>query len=118
MNPRPTARLSSAAIATCACAFAVAASAGTVVEARWLAPVSGNWSDGANWSTGVPPVNTEGVLYDVIIDAVGAPYISQGAFTTPVAMRSVLVDSPDVTVRFGNVNLSNGFELRRGLLNI
>ncbi|MBX3352286.1 MAG: polymer-forming cytoskeletal protein [Phycisphaeraceae bacterium] len=112
MHTRRTARLSSAAFATCA--FAVAASAGTVVEARWLAPTDGLWSDGANWSTGVPPINAGGVLYDVVIDAVGAPYtVRRGSIVQAVA-RNITIDSSDTTIFHPNLAATDTFRLVRG----
>lgn len=66
--------------------------------------MSGSWSEATRWSTNAPPYNNQppGATYEVIIDAAGAPYsidAGTGAF-----VDSILLDSPDATLRLRRIS--------------
>ena len=95
--------------------------AATVVTASWLNPVSGNWLDRANWSTGFAP---QSVSVAAQISAVGSPYtitIDSPQLTSALA-GAVTIDSPDATLSIvgenvltlrGPLTVSNGGVLDR-----
>jgi hypothetical protein len=64
----------------------------------WLAPVSGSWTNGANWSGGTAPNNgiPGGATYNAFIDAVGANY-------------TVTLNTPTTVVSSLTINSANAF---------
>src|SRR4051812_14692451 len=83
---------------SCAAAAALALAAGArptqaqQATANWMNPVSGIWTEGANWSTGVAPDNGSpaGVTYAASIAATGANYTV--SLATPVTLDSLALN--------------------------
>lgn len=76
-----------------------AASAGPL-PATWLAPVSGDWDLGANWSTSpLYPDDTLGGPFHAIIDATGAPYTVLVDSAYDAVVEQLTLNSPDATLR-------------------
>jgi hypothetical protein len=71
-------------------------------DVNWLNPVSGTWSGAANWSTGSVPNNgsPSGASYDVILNAVGAPYTVTNN-SPSITVNSILINSPDAELDSG-----------------
>jgi hypothetical protein len=67
------------------------------VDSLWLAPASGTWSTGANWSMGVPNNGVPaGTTYRAIIDATGAAYTV--TLNTSAGVDELVLDSLDATL--------------------
>lgn len=100
------------------CVLGLATSAQAAIPATWLAPISGAWTEAANWSTaphypdnGQPP----GVDYDVTLAAAGT--FHSVSLSTDITVSSLRLDSllalldqsaGDVTV-LGPVAVDAGF---------
>lgn len=103
-----------------------ASSASAQLTSRWLAPVSGSWHTGTNWSTSpFPPQNgaPAGESYNAIIDAVGAAYtVSMNQSTTisgfELSSATATLDHTAGELRvLGDARLNAGiFRLRGGTL--
>lgn len=86
-------------------------------DTYWLNPVSGNWSDAANWSTDpVYPANdspTTGDIYDVTIDVTGAAYTVK--LDADITLNSLTLNSSDLTlVTYQDLNIAGTLNLQSG----
>ncbi|MCC6856135.1 MAG: hypothetical protein IT189_08755 [Microbacteriaceae bacterium] len=83
-------------------------------EIRWAAPVSGNWTDAANWLGGNVP-NAPGEI--AVIDTPGAYTVSINGLWWPLGVDSFRIENPDATLDLDSVhfNLTNGI-VNRGLI--
>jgi hypothetical protein len=106
-------------------AWGIASFAVAGTQAEWLAPVNGNWTDSAKWSSSpFYPQNGSpvGTTYDARVTAAGAAYsITLGSSIT---LDSFLLNSADVTlmqtaggISAGTFDLQSGtYDLRGGFL--
>ena len=65
------------------------------ITARWLAPVTGEWTEVDKWSTN--PAYPNGTDADAIIDAGGSGDYVVELDAQSIELRRLLIDSPDVT---------------------
>ena len=87
------------------------------ISSSWLNPVDGNWIDAANWSTNPDAPNNDspnpGDVYDVTIDATGAPY--QATLDTDVTLRNLTLNSLDATLwQTSNLVIQDTFAVDSG----
>jgi len=92
----------------------LSASFAKAIDAEWLAPVDGDWSDGSLWST--DPLAPVGAGDTALINAIGSPYttaVSQNTF-----VNTVTIDSPDATLLIDKVEFSasGGIQIDQGKL--
>src|SRR3954470_8664976 len=78
------------------------------VTASWLSPVSGNWTDGTQWTSSPDyPSNNGTTNYNAAITPVGSPYTIE--LSDPVNLGTVTMSSGDATLNIGpggTLNLS------------
>jgi hypothetical protein len=116
MVARCTARVMTACAGLAICP---SGAAGADRSARWLAAIDGLWSDAANWSGGVVPNNGVGDVFDVTIDATGAPH--RVDIDLDVALRDLTIDSADALVALGSqrsLDIGGVVDLRAGRLRL
>lgn len=86
-------------------AFAAAVGlAGTATAQTWTATASGNWSTGANWSTGIPPAG--GTSTNLTFGGIGG-YTATNDLG-PFVLRSLTLDNrgtDDITVAYSNTSI-------------
>ncbi|GJQ28141.1 MAG: hypothetical protein HBSAPP03_00250 [Phycisphaerae bacterium] len=92
-----------------------ASEAGAQISAFWSNPVSGNWNNGALWSTN-PDFPNNGVnTYDAFINAMGSAYTV--TLNQNITVRDFTLDSPDATLDFSGgftFTVTRDFLLRAG----
>jgi hypothetical protein len=82
------------------------------LSARWLNPVSGDWTNPAFWSTAAFPNSP---LDDATIDAAGSPYTV--TLAVPISLRNLTLNSTAATLDLsGSITLANQFNLQAGTL--
>ncbi|MBL0921183.1 MAG: hypothetical protein IBJ10_03530 [Phycisphaerales bacterium] len=94
-----SARRTTGALALCA----GAACAAQPVVSYWLSPLSGSWSDGANWSTNpFYPSNGSGAgAFHAVISAIGEPYLVHMNTVAPI--DRLTMDSADATLEVAGI---------------
>lgn len=81
--------------------------------ATWLSPISGTWSDPANWSTN--PTYPNDPSADALLSATGSPYTV--TLNSPISLNSLTGTSPDATFNLatgGTLTLSSSLDLGPG----
>ncbi|MCP4292071.1 MAG: hypothetical protein GY780_09605, partial [bacterium] len=95
------------------------ASTGLAAEVHWISSSDGNWSDGSNWSTGMPPSSGDSVVIDnpgtyaVTLDedadilslSLGA---GSGQQILEISGQQLQLDGVSSIGSYGALNLSNG----------
>jgi hypothetical protein len=91
----------------------------SVVDAHWLAPVSGLWSDASQWSSNPFAPNNDnpaGTSYNAYIDATGAAYFV--SLSSAVSVNSLTVNSATATLGQSGALTVGDFELTAGQYNL